>query len=204
MKPSPAAILTVFLFAVLPAHAGDDLATAISKCAALNDNTARLVCYDKIAGRPTTIEVTPQTQVQAAPPAQTAASAPPAKNEGESWFGIADWFGSDKASPAVQTTPKQFGSENLPSPPVAPGTPTPSEPLDHITATLSDFAYNPYGRFVAFLDNGQIWQQLEADTGQARFSKSKKDQVTISRGLIGSYNLVIEGHNGLYKVKRIK
>jgi hypothetical protein len=195
MKPSPAALLTVFLFAALPAHASDDLATAISKCAALNDNTARLVCYDKIAGRPTTIVIAPQTEVQAPPPA---------KNEGESWFGIADWFGSDKASPAVQTTPKQFGSENLPAPPAAPGVPPPAEPLDHITATVSDFAYNPFGRFVVFLDNGQIWQQLEADTDRARFSKTKKDQVTISRGLIGSYNLVIEGHNGLYKVKRIK
>jgi len=194
--------VAVFLLVALPARADDDLVTAVGKCAALSDNTARLVCYDKAAGRATTFEVTPQ--VQTAPPAQTAASAPSVKTEGESWFGIADWFGSDKASPALQTTPKQFGSENLSAPPAAPGTPTPPEPLDQITATLADFAYNPYGRFVAFLDNGQIWQQLEADTNQARFSKSLKNQVTISRGLMGSYNLVIEGHNGLFKVKRIK
>ena len=202
MRPSLAAFVAVFLLAALPARADDDLATAVGRCAALSDNTARLVCYDKAAGRPTTIEVAPQ--VQASPPAQTAAGAPPAKDEGESWFGIADWFGSDKASPALQTTPKQFGSENLSAPPAAPGTPTPPEPLDQITATLADFAYNPYGRFVAFLDNGQIWQQLEADTNQARFSKSPKDKVTISRGFMGSYNLVIDGHNGLFKVKRIK
>ena len=204
MKPSPTALLAIFFFAALPARAGDDLGEAISKCAALNDNTVRLVCYDKIAGRPTTIEVTPQAQLQAAPPAQTAAATPPAKDEGESWFGIADWFGSDKASPALQTTPQQFGSENLPSKPAAPGTPVQPEPLDHITAIVSDFAYNPFGRFVVFLDNGQIWQQLEGDTDKARFSTNKKDQITISRGMLGSYNLEIADHNRLYKVRRIK
>jgi len=206
MKSSPLAALAVLLLASLPAYAGaaDDVVVAIGKCAALNDNTARLVCYDKIAGRTTTIEVAPQAQVQATPPAQTAAAAPAAQKDEESWFGIADWFGSDKASPSAQATPKQFGSESLPPPPVAPGAPPPVEPLDHITAAVSDFAYNPFGRFVVFLDNGQIWQQLQGDTDQAHFSKSTKDQITISRGLLGSYNLEIVGHNGLYKVKRIK
>ena len=209
MRSSPLAALAVFLLASLPAFAGDndDAIAAIAKCAALNDNTARLVCYDKIAGRPTTIEVAPQAQpqvVQQPQAAQTATAAPPpTKEKEESWFGIADWFGSDNVSQAAQTTPKQFGSENLPPPPAAPGA-TPSEPLDHITANVSDFAYNPYGRFVVFLDNGQIWQQLQGDTDSAHFSKNQKEQVTISRGFIGSYNLVIEGRSGLYKVKRIK
>jgi hypothetical protein len=205
MKPSPLAVLTIFLLASVPASAGanDDAMAAIGKCAALNDNTARLVCYDKIAGRPTTIE-TALPVPQAAAPAQTAAAAPASQKEEESWFGIADWFGSDKASPALQATPQQFGSENIPPPPVAPGTQPPAEPLDHITATVSDFAYNPYGHFVVFLDNGQIWQQLQADTGQARFSKNTKNEVTISRGLLGSYNLVIGDHRALYKVKRVK
>lgn len=212
MKPSPLAVLAVFLLATVPARAGanDDAIAAIGKCAALNDNTARLACYDKIAGRPTTIETAlpaPQTALpapQTAAPAQTAAAPPATKKDEESWFGIADWFGSDKVSPSAQTTPRQFGSENLPPPPAAPGAPPPLEPLDRITAAVSDFAYNPYGRFVVFLDNGQIWQQLQADTGQARFSKSKQNQVTISRGLLGSYNLTIGDHAALFKVKRIK
>ena len=116
MKQSPLAALAVFLLASLPAHAGaaDDAVAAIGKCASLNDNTARLVCYDKIAGRSTTVEVAPQAQPQTAPPVQTAAAAqPPSKEEEESWFGIADWFGSDKASPSAQATPQQFGSEKI-------------------------------------------------------------------------------------------
>ena len=114
MRPSPLAALAVFLLAFLPAHAGasDDAMTA---------------------GRSTTVEVAPQAQPQTTPPAQTAAAVqPPLKEEEESWFGIADWFGSDKASPALQATPQQFGSESLPPPPAAPGAPPPFEPLDHI------------------------------------------------------------------------
>ena len=212
MKPGPLAVLAVFLLAAFPARAGaaDDVIAAIGKCAALTDDAARLACYDNVAGRTKTVEAAPQTQPvpqappQAAAPARTAAAPPASKEDDESWFGIADWFGSDKVSPAAQTTPRQFGSENLPPPPAAPGAPPPLEPLDHITASVSDFAYNPFGRFVVFLDNGQIWQQLQGDTDQAHFSKNQKDQITISRGILGSYNLEIVGHNGLYKVKRIK
>jgi hypothetical protein len=213
MKPNPLAILAVFLLVSFPARAAaDDVIAAIGKCAVLTDDTARLACYDKIAEQTKTVATPPQAPPQAAlpaplaaAPAPTAAAAPPVtKKDEESWFGIADWFGSDKVSPAAQSTPQQFGSENLPPPPAAPGARPPLEPLDHIAATVSDFAYNPYGRFVVFLDNGQIWQQLQADTGQARFSKKTKDQVTIARGALGSYNLIIGDHSALYKVKRIK
>lgn len=186
MKPNPLAALAVLLIASFPARAADDLTAAIGKCAALTDDTVRLACYDKAAGRPTTV-----------------AAAPATKEQQESWFGIADWFSSDKASPSQQTTPQQFGSENLPPPPAAPGA-SPNEPLDHITATVSDFAYNPFGRFTVFLENGQIWQQLQADTDRANFDKHAKNQVTISRGLIGSYNLSIGDHAAIFKVKRIK
>jgi len=202
MKPSLTAAFSIFVLASLPARAGDDLATTVGKCAALNDNTARLVCYDKAARRATTIEVSPQ--VQAAPPAKTAAGAPPAKNDGESWFGISTWFNSSEDHPIEQTTPEQFGSEYLLSPSAAPGTSGTPEALDQITATLSDFGYNPSGRFLAFLDNGQAWQQLEGDANKVQLSKGEKYQVTISRGFLGSYNLVIEGHGGLCKVRRIK
>lgn len=212
MKPGPLAVLAVFLLAAFPARAGaaDDVIAAIGKCAALTDDAARLACYDNVAGRTKTVEAAPQTQPvpqappQAAAPARTAAAPPASKEDDESWFGIADWFGSDKVSPAAQTTPRQFGSENLPPPPAAPGAPPPLEPLDHITANVSDVAFNYLAHFTVFLDNGQIWQQLASDDGKAHFSRGGKDKVTISRGLIGSYNLTIGDHSAIFKVKRIK
>ncbi|MDE2494238.1 MAG: hypothetical protein KGL97_10095 [Alphaproteobacteria bacterium] len=202
------AVTAVILLTSTAAMAGSegDIAEAIGKCAAVTDNTARLACYDGIAAHMKAMAAAPQPVAPAAvapPAAQTAATAP-SKEKEESWFGLdlGSWFGA--TSPAQQTTPQQFGSENLPPPPVAPGEAPPPKPLDSIAATVNDFAYNPYGRFTVFLDDGQIWQQLQGDTGHARFNKTDKDKITISRGLLGSYNLQIDGHDALYKVKRIK
>ncbi len=195
MNLRPLAAMAVLYLATQAAIAapGDDIATALSRCAALTDGQARLGCYDQLAA-----------QVKTAAFAQPAAQAPlpaDAKDKDESWFGISEWFGSSTA-PERQTSPAQFGSEALPPPPAAPGAPPAPEPLESIGAGLSDYAYNPYGRFTAFLDNGQIWKQLEGDVGRAHFRKD--DRITISRGALGSYNLEIAGHMGLYKVKRIK
>jgi hypothetical protein len=54
-----------------------------------------------------------------------------------------------------------------------------------------------------FLEGGQVWRQLEADSGRANFRRSG-NTVTISRGLIGSYNMQINGSNAVFKVKRVK
>ena len=40
--------------------------------------------------------------------------------------------------------------------------------------------------------------------GKARFEKGGKNTVTISRGFIGSYNMVINDGGAVYKVKRLK
>ena len=187
----------------LPAQA-DDLATSLTTCAAIKNDVARLTCYDDLAakaGQPT------MAQTQAAPPAtapsQSAAQTPSKKDE--SWFGfVGDMLGGSSTPPSKQTTPQQFGSESLPPPPVKPGETPPPEPIDRITATVSDVAFNPFGRFTVFLDNGQIWQQLQGDTDQAKFPKGKTNQVTISRGMLGSYNLLVNDTPHYYKVKRIK
>ncbi len=207
MNLRPLAVLAVFLLASSAAQAGSDdgVVAAIGKCAALTDNTARLACYDQIAAQMKIMAAAPQTTAPqpVVHPTQTAATVPSREKE-ESWFGLdlGSWFGA--TSPAQQTTPQQFGSEALPPPPVAPGEAPPPKRIDSITAAVTDFAFNPYGRFTVFLDNGQIWQQLQGDSGVAHFSKTEKNKVTISRAIFGSYDLVIGDHMALYKVKRIK
>ena len=77
--------------------------------------------------------------------------------------------------------------------------------VDSITAGVSEFAYNPFGRFIVFLDNGQVWKQIEGDVDRAVFPKLGKDnKVTISRGFIGSYNLTINDSAKVFKVTRVK
>ncbi len=76
--------------------------------------------------------------------------------------------------------------------------------LDSITAGVTDFAYHLDGRFVVFLDNGQIWQQIQGDTDKAHFKKNGPNTVTISRGAFGSYGLTLNDLSESFKVKRIK
>ncbi len=95
----------------------------------------------------------------------------------------------------------ELGREQLPKP----QTPAAAEQDDSLTATVSNVSLTPTGRLVLVLDNGQTWQQIDGDS--LRFApggKVESRQVTISRGLFGSYNLIFAGQNALYKVRRIK
>jgi len=178
----------------LAAPATQDLLEAIGHCAGISDDHARLACYDSLAPH--------VKEAIAAPPATLPENRPPTPEEQRSWFGfdIGNPFGTH---PEQQTTPAQFGSDRLPETQAPPGTEV--APLDSITAGVTDVAYTPFGKFIVFLDNGQVWRQIEGDTDHAIFRKPAKDnKVTISRGFIGSYNLTLNGGARVYKVTRLK
>jgi hypothetical protein len=187
-----AAVLAFCIALPAAAQAGlrDEVLRAMDQCAAITDKDQRLACFDQLG-----------PQVKAAM-AEAPMAGPPTIEQQKSWFGFdfGDIFGT---SPGKQTTPEQFGSENLPKPPPKEGEPPPPGPIDSITANVSDYAFNPYGKFVVFLEGGQVWRQIEGDTEHAHF-RHGDNTVVISRGLLGSYNLQINDSKVVYKVKRIK
>jgi hypothetical protein len=72
-------------------------------------------------------------------------------------------------------------------------------------AGVTEYAYTPFGKFIVFLDNGQVWRQAEGDADHAIFHKIAKDnRVTISRGALGSYNLKVNDSDKIFKVDRAK
>jgi hypothetical protein len=178
----------------------------MAKCAAVADNMARLACYDALnpavkAAQAEPPPPPPPAAVVAPPPA---GAAPPADQS--AWYDPFHVFGT---SPSQQVRPEQFGAENLAPPPPPPGQPpaaAPAEPqpLDSISASVSEYSLNPFGKFLVILDNGQVWRQLDSDGGNARFSRSNKNTVTITRGLLGSYNLTVNDSSAMFKVKRLK
>jgi uncharacterized protein YgiB involved in biofilm formation len=181
------------LFIAAPVHATtrDDLLKAVNTCMAIAGNAERLACYDAL-----------KPQVQAAlaeTPEQVA------KEESSSWFGLDHLFGG---KPAPQVEPKQFGSDQLP--PAEQAKVMPPEiatirELDTITATLTDYALTASGHFIVFLDNGQVWQQSEGDSDTIHFRHNPKDNtVSISRGIVGTYDLKLNTANQIYKVRRQK
>ncbi len=189
-KALPLAI--VFALSPLCAHAepGDNLLRSLRNCATLTDAPARLACYDRLA---------PQFQ----PQAQTAAPAPPpTKEEKESWFGLSNLLGGGEEKP--QAKPEQFGEERIEKTPEQLEEAKKDE-IDSITAKLSDYATNAYGKFIVFLDNGQVWTQLQADSGKAHFARNPKDvTVTVERAFLGSYSMTISDNVKMFKVKRLK
>ena len=194
------ACIAAIVILPLSAYAGprEDLVDGVAKCAVIADNVARLACFDAL---------TPQLKAAQAVPPAPAAPAPAQPSDNRAWYDPGRIFG---ASPSAQTTPAQFGGENLappPPPPPKPGEaapPTPPAPIDSITAKVTDYALNPFGRVTVFLDNGQIWQQLEGDTDHVHFRRGDVNLVEISRGALGSYDMVINGTGVSLKVRRLK
>ena len=205
-----AALTASIALAVGPAQAADAaLLTAVAHCGTLNDPVKRLACYDALAPRvQAALSASPASPalVAAAPaPAPNVpAKASPTEEEQKSWFGfnMGDLFGT---APDKQPTPQKFGADKLPKQEQTKAAPEAPQSIDSITAKVTDYAYNAFGKFFVFLDNGQVWKQLQGDADRAHFrSRAGDNTVTISRGFLGSYNLTMNGSNHLYKVTRIK
>ena len=183
--------LLVALPAAAEAGLRDDVIRAMDQCAAIGDKDKRLACFDEL-----------EPQVKRAI-VEIPRSGPPTEEEKKSWFGF-DFGNLFSSSPSQQTTPDKFGSEALPQEPPKPGEPPAEEPLESIAAKVTEVTYTRFGKFMVFLDNGQVWRQLDADDAKTMFSTHNENKVTISRGFLGSYVLMIDGSVKTYKVKQIK
>jgi hypothetical protein len=86
------------------------------------------------------------------------------------------------------------------------GKPPPRPPeVTQLAATVREFSKTARGRALFVLDNGQTWRQLEGDEAQVLEPPPGVTlKITIERGAFGSYNLTIEGRNGLIRVRRIE
>lgn len=166
--------LAVFVAGPARADATRDALAEIAKCADIADSSERLQCFDA-----------------AVPRAKSALAAPvqqPAEKRG-----LLEWFGFPQ-KPVVKA--EDFGK---PVPEARLGE------ITEITATVVEFAKTLRGKSVFILDNGQVWRQLDGDGTEVRDpAPGAKMKVTIETGAMGSYNLTIEGRNGLIKVSRLR
>jgi len=85
------------------------------------------------------------------------------------------------------------------------GKPPPPPEITQITATVLELARTVRGRSIFVLDNGQVWRQLDGDDTDVLDPRPGKTmKVAIATGLLGGYNLTIEGRNALIRVRRLK
>jgi hypothetical protein len=172
-------LILASILALAAAHArADGVRDALAdivKCADLADPSKRLACFDAATAR------------------GRGALAAPAQTVREKGGGAED-FGLQKSQPVVKA--EDFGK--------AAPEPGPKE-ITQISATVVEFAKTQRGRAIFVLDNGQIWRQLDSDGTELPYpSPGTTMKVTIEKGWVNSYNLMIAGRNGLIKVSRMK
>lgn len=80
-------------------------------------------------------------------------------------------------------------------------TETKTEQLKTLTAQVQQVAPLPYGLYRLTLDNGQVWHTTQVDMALAF---KPNDEVTISRGVLGSYRISLAGHATNVSVKRVQ
>jgi len=155
-----------------------DVLAEVAKCADVAESSLRLACYDAAVAR-----------VKSALAATAPAPEVPASKS------LLDWFGFSRADKPV-TKQEDFGKPPQPA--------VPAE-LKEITAVVIEFAKTARGKAIFILDNGQVWRQLDADGTEVPYAPAGKQmKVTVETGFLGSYNLTIDGRNGLIKVTRLK
>jgi hypothetical protein len=190
-----ATLLPIFLPAAGAAPAAaQTLPEQLQKCFRVYGVMDRLACYDEVArgvaGNAATSRPVPPAPAMPANPATAAAAPAPAPQ-------AQPGFGYNSNAPSRQTTPQTFGSENIQRP-------APAGPVDSITAAVTDYKFTPQGRFIVTLANRQVWQQIEGDVAHPLLNHNHTRSVTISRGLLGSYNLSFSDQTGRFKVERTR
>ncbi len=117
-------------------------------------------------------------------------------------------FDAVRAQLGSKPAPPQAPSPQFTQPAPAPAAANPNyvrEPRRNqpIIARVNRYVLDQRGKFTVYLDNGQIWRQIESGDNSAQFRSNGMNLVTISPGFWGSYNLRLNRESAIYKVKRV-
>lgn len=163
-------------------------------CASIDDDSARLACYDAAVGR----SLRPSTaapaaapaaakSVQRQAPASAPASVPVASAQAPAAAAAKDpvaEFGLSDSARAARDPVKAAQAAAAPQ---------------SVTAKVISVRWRKYGEFVVTLDNGQVWEQTEPMPSAI---VKVGDVVTVKKALFGSFTLVTAGRIGT-KVRRL-
>lgn len=144
--------------ALYPATAKAAAPADFLACAAERDDARRLACFDAAV-----------TQAKAQPAASQATPPPPAA-----------------AAPILLSKEEKFGLRGDLKEEKAKQAPELAE-LKELQAKVTKVANKPYGELVLTLDNGQVWYEIQANTG---VRVKVGDAVVIKAGALNSFILV--------------
>jgi hypothetical protein len=193
MKQTVSGIASAMLL-ISAAHATDPTAAALQRCRQIADSLARVACYDAI---PLSAGAAAQPIAATAASTPLAPVAPAALPPGRPTAAA--------AAVAPMAAPAPAGSAPVPAA-VDPGFGLPAKPAPATQEALESTIAGIFDGWVAgsrlTLGNGQVWQVLE--TSPAAYSPRRDPRVRITRGLLGSYFMEIEGVGATPRVKRLQ
>jgi hypothetical protein len=177
-------IIAISLFSV--SFSVEAATRSLESCASIEHPVERLACYDILAGRlpaesAKANEKAPKVVDSVASKVDVIVPAAPAVAQ---------------TAPSVEPTPDakvDFGLEHKQKPKEA----QPDELKLKWTKKMKD----AYGKWIIFLENGQVWRQTENDL----FDFNNSEQlVVISRGILGAFFLLEPDGDKRIRVMRVK
>jgi hypothetical protein len=225
IRPVPIAIsCLIFVAAPMASPAGQSDTASISDCQSIQDDAARLACYDRIAAPtpPAAAPVPPPTEKTAAPAATEAAPVAPAAEKAaapvqppaeEAVMPAAAEPAPVKQSPEESVIPAAEEQATVAaSPPAEQQVLTDEIGRETISrkdggqgdisvrGRVASCAKGRSGKYVFYFDNGQVWRQK----GNLRLSwKECEFDVTISKDFFG-YKMVRDGDRKKVRIERIE
>ena len=188
--------------------------SALEACSMLETEAEKLACFEAIVsggevapvaepaaepvGEP--VPETPAEPVPSAAPIMVVPAAAPAALSVESKSPAATTRAPmpqaaepDAPAPAAMTD-DDFGSEHL-------VTRTPEEPRI-LNARVVDVTKGNHDALVFHLDNGQIWRQIQPR--YYPYPRNREFDATITTGILGEYQLQVEGKGRKVNIRRLK
>ena len=164
-------------FGAFNAHA-ETVADAMEKCRNTDNSLKRLICYDNIAKSLNQYDGASAQVSQLQAYRSEAATQPRPQVEA-------------KRQPEASEPKNDFGLEHRRDL---------SAEASEVSLTIASFKDSLRGKKIITFSDGSVWQQSDS----AYLKIEEGQQVTIERGLLGSFYLSVEGVNKRMKVKRVK
>ena len=165
-------------------------------CRAIEEDAARLACFDALADR---LAVGPETP--AASVSEPLADSP--EVESPPLAQAPSVIVPPSASPVVEKTPEQsavdaFGGDRL-----AKTKDDKPKKLTEISTKVADLQFTSLKKAIVTLENGQVWRQLDSDSTRVRKKTAIGAEVTIKKASFGSHKMKIDGGRS-FRVKRVR
>ena len=155
------------------------------RCSSIDSDSDRLRCFDQVYDR---VYDDAESGIEQAVDTSRHSDGGTAVDSVQSEPNGPDDAAGNTGTVAAASSPEDFGKRE------------PSDVQEYIEATIVEIRTTGLKIDYLRLDNGQVWR--EVNDSRIRFKEGRR--VTITEGILGSFDLQMEGDNRIAKVRRVR